>query len=152
METILNLNDSTIDGLKKIARMNHDASEGFKDAAERLDHNRIESVFRDARDQRQQFANEIRTAISINEEDAPDGGTALGAFHRCWLNVRGAINGGDTEVILTEASRGEDALISEYEDVLVETAGSPLNATLHQQLTSNRRTRDSIEAMRQTES
>ena len=64
------------------------------------------------------------------------------------MNVRSALNGGDTEVILTEAARGESSLVDAYEDVLVDTAGSPLNATLQQQLIEVKSTRDSIESLK----
>ena len=48
METITDLKDETVDGLKKIVKMNIDASKGYSDAADSLDDTSIESAFRDA--------------------------------------------------------------------------------------------------------
>ena len=148
METITDLKDETVDGLKKIVKMNIDASKGYSDAADSLDDTAIETAFHDASARRSRLAADLQTALAMSDEDVPDGGTALGAFHRSWMNVRSALNGGDTEVILTEAARGESSLVDAYEDVLVDTAGSPLNATLQQQLVEVKSTRDSIESLK----
>lgn len=150
METITNLKNETVDGLKKIVKMNIDASKGYADAAESLDNPAVESTFRDTSVRRSRFAADLQTALAMSDEDVPDGGTALGAFHRSWMNVRNALNGGSTEVILTEAARGESSLVEAYEDALVDTAGSPLNATLQQQLLEVKSTRDAIETMKKT--
>lgn len=148
METVYDLQKDTVDGLKKLVRMNIDASKGFDDAADRIDREGFEPAFRAAADQRARFAQELQAALELSDEDVPEGGTALGLFHRCWLNVRGAINGGDEEVVLIEAARGESALVDAYEDVLTDTAGSPLNATLQQHVTAIKATRDNIEALK----
>ncbi len=148
METVTDLNDTTINGLKKLVRMNHDAAEGYKDAADRIDNDGCEQIFREASRQRTQFAEELMQALDMNAEDVPEGGTALGAFHRAWLNVRGALTGGDEQNVIAEALRGEESLIEKYEDVLVDTAGSPLNATLHQHITTVRKTHESLESLK----
>lgn len=150
METMTDLKDETIDGLKKLVRMNHDAAKGYSDAADRISCEGCEAVFRTAGGERERFAAELKSALRISDEDVPEGGSALGLFHRCWLNIRGAINGGDEEVVLTEAIRGESALVDEYEEVLVDTAGSPLNATMQRHITSVRETRNSLEALKES--
>ena len=152
METMTDLKDETVAGLKKLVRMNYDASKGYADAAERISCDGCESVFRTAGETRERFAAELKSALRMSDEDVPDGGSALGLFHRCWLNVRSALNGGDEEVVLTEAIRGESALVEEYEEVLVDTAGSPLNATLQRHITSVRATRDSLESLKESRS
>ncbi len=148
METLTDLNKDTVEGLKKLIRMNHDASEGFSDAADRVDRGGCRNVFRNAADERSRFASELKTALALGDEDIPEGGTALGLFHRCWLNVRSAISGGDEEVILSEVARGESALVDAYEEILVDTAGSPLNPTLHRHIASVRAMRDGVEALK----
>ena len=150
METLTKLRKETVEGLKKLVRMNHDAAKGFEDAGKRIERDDIESLFRTASDDRKRFANELMGALAMGVADVPEGGTTLGSFHRAWLNIRGALNGGDSEVVLKEASRGESALVDEYEDVLVGTAGSPVNDMLHEQLTSIRTMRDSINSLHET--
>ncbi len=150
METISTLNKDTVQGLKRLVRMNHDAAKGFADAADRVEDSGCAGVFRIASDERTRFADELMSALEISDEDVPEGGSALGLFHRCWLNARGALNGGDEEVVLTETARGESALADAYEDVLVDTAGSPLNSTLLRHIASVRATRDSLETLKET--
>jgi uncharacterized protein (TIGR02284 family) len=148
METMTDLRKETIDGVKKLIRMNHDASEGYADAADRISCDGCEGIFRNAGTERDRFANELMLALQITDEDIPEGGTALGLFHRCWLNIRGALTGGDGENVISEAIRGESALIDEYEDVLKDTTGSPLNATLHRHIASVREVRESLESLK----
>lgn len=148
METVTDLDKNTIEGLKKIARMNHDAAKGFTEAADQVKGEGYESLFRIGADERKRFADELATALSMSDVDAPTEGTALGAFHRSWLNVRSALNGGDESVVLAEAIRGESALIDDYEEVLKEAAGSPLNPTLHRHLAAVREMRGRMEALK----
>ncbi len=148
METITDLRSETADRLKELVKMNIDASKGFSEAADRVDSDQCTALFRTAADNRAKIASSLQSALAISDEDIPDSGTALGFLHRSWVNVRGAIDGGDTKAMLAEAVRGESHLVDAYKEALKETAGSPLNATLSDQLAEVKATRDSIEALR----
>jgi uncharacterized protein (TIGR02284 family) len=133
METMTDLRKETVSGVGKLIRMNRDASDGFNDAAEKVDCPHCRGVFRDAALERKRFGEELVAALRMSEEDIPDGGTALGAFHHAWLKFRGLLSGGDRGAIVSEAIRGESALHDSYEEVLKDTAGSPLNGVLQRQ-------------------
>ena len=149
LETKNNLKDDTVEGLKKIVKMNIDASKGFAEVADKIEDPSLASTFRSASTQRAGFASELKGALSLNDEEIPEDGTTLGSFHRSWIDLRAALNGGDTKAMLTEASRGESSLVDTYESVLEDTAGSPLNATLHDQLTSVCSMRRSLDALKE---
>lgn len=147
METVRTMKDSTIEGLKKLTEMNIDASEGFADAAKRVDDERLAELFRDCSSQRELQANELRGYTAMNKEEPEDSGTLKGTLHRYWLDTRAAINGGNPKVVLIEALRGEDAIKDCYEEVLVETAGSPVNDVLQRHYKQVKDTRNRIASL-----
>jgi conserved hypothetical protein len=148
METITNLQESTIDGLQDLISINIDSAKGFAHAADKIENRDIAMYFRRCGDRRRQFAGELQRAVGINGEEPKDDGSVKGILHRWWLDLRGTVAGGDEHSVLSEAERGEDAIKERYEKVLKETTGSPLNAVLHRQYASVKETHDTIRDMR----
>ncbi len=148
METITNLDKDTLGGVKSIIEINLDSSKGFESAAENIENADIAGYFRQCSARRAQFAEQLRRVVDVNGVDAPDSGSAKGAVHRWWINMRGTIQNGDEHAILAEAERGEDSIKGEYEKVLKKTAGSPLNAMLTDQYAAVKETHDTIRDMR----
>jgi len=147
-ETITQLNDKTVDGLQDLIEINIDSGKGFREAADRIENRDIASYFRRCADRRLEFAGELQRIIGLNGEDPERTGSALGTMHRWWLSLRGSVQGGDEHAVLAEAERGEDAIKHKYEEVLQETAGSPLTATLNRQYSSVKQDHDTIRDMR----
>lgn len=133
METVTNLNDETIERVKDLVRINQDSAEGFADAADIVEHPDLKSLFSLLAGQRQQFANELRSYVVLNEEDGDITGSWKGMFHRWWLDLRGKLSGGDAYSVLAEAERGEDRIKAMYEEVIKDTTGNPLNDVMHKQ-------------------
>lgn len=152
METITNLDDSTLKGVKSIIELNIDASEGFQNAADKIENADIAGYFRQCSSRRAQFAEQLKRVVQVNNRNAPQSGTTKGKLHRWWLDIRGTIQNGDEHAVLAEAERGEDAIKSKYEHVLKATAGSPLNAVLSDQYASVKETHDTIRDMRDARS
>lgn len=148
METITNLDKDTIKGVKSLIEINIDSSKGFETAAENIENADIAGYFRQCSARRAQFADQLKRVVDVNNADAPDDGTAKGTIHRWWLSMRGTIQNGDEHAVLAEAERGEDSIKGTYEDVLKNTAGSPLNAVLTDQYASVKETHDTIRDMR----
>ena len=150
METIRNLDDTTIKGLEKLCKLNHDSAEGFLSAASEIDSQVLADTFRVTSNEREKQRDQLATCLGINHEKIPDGGTALGTAHRWWLDARAALNGHDDEVVLIEAERGERAIEDAYEDVLIKTAGSPVNELLQRHLEGIKASRKRIERLKET--
>ncbi|MEM1349923.1 MAG: PA2169 family four-helix-bundle protein, partial [Myxococcota bacterium] len=66
-------------------------------------------------------------------EEPNDRGTTMGSVHQMWMKFRAALNGGDPEVVLIEATRGEERMKELYEDLLEDHPGSALSDVLHHQ-------------------
>lgn len=152
METLQNLDDSTIKGLEKLCKLNHDSSEGFLTAADHMDSPAMAESFRATAQERARQRDQLATCLGINHESIPAGGTALGAAHRWWLDARAALNNHDDEVVLVEAARGEHAIEDEYKEVLVKTTGSPVNELLQRHLQGIMASRTRIERLKELKS
>lgn len=148
METITNLNEETIEHIKDLVRINQDSAEGFAEAAEVVENDDLKGLFSLMAGERQQFANELRSYVILNDEDGDISGSWKGMFHRWWLDLRGKLSGGDAYAVLAEAERGEDKIKAMYEECIKETTGNPLNDVLHRQYAEVVKGHDRVRDMR----
>lgn len=148
METITKLNEDTIKGVQKLISINIDSSQGFKAAADHIENQQIANYFRDCSQERDMFAKDLQVAVAANGDQAQDDGSLKGMAHRWWMGIRSTVTGGDEHTVLADAERGEDEIKHAYEDVLTETAGSPMNQVLQEQYTLVKKRHDEIRDMR----
>ncbi len=147
MATIDELKPDTIDGVIKLVRMNHDASKGFEEAAEKAGHAGCIALFREARSERERFATELKAALHLTDADIPEGRTAIFGFHRAWMNVRCALTSNDTAATIAGCERGESHLFDAYTAVLEATAGGPFDAELRGQASAVKATLRRLEEL-----
>jgi len=143
-----NLNDQIIDKLNDLIRVNIDSCKGFKEASEIVDDEQISAEFRGLAQQRLANAEELKRYVEFDDEMAQSSGSASGAVHRWWMELRSRATGGDPSVVLSEAERGEDVITHEYQDALNETAGSPVNEILLRQYIAVKKGHDHVKALR----
>ncbi|MCA9516498.1 MAG: PA2169 family four-helix-bundle protein [Myxococcales bacterium] len=148
METVTHMREDTLDGLRDLIRINLDAKKGFEESAKELDSAAIKSLFLGCAAERDSQAAELRRYVELNDEDATDSGSAKGAIHRAWLKFRAALAGDTDLAVLDEAERGEDKIKELYEEVIVETAGSPVNDVLHRHIAQVKKRHDQIRDLR----
>lgn len=148
METVTNLKDETIERIKDLVRINQDSAEGFADAADIVEHADLKALFALLAGQRQQFANELRSYVVLNDEDGDITGSWKGMFHRWWLDLRGKLSGGDAYAVLAEAERGEDRIKAMYEEVIKDTTGNPINDVMHKQYAEVKKGHDQVRDLR----
>ncbi|MEY2540215.1 MAG: hypothetical protein QOG67_3955, partial [Verrucomicrobiota bacterium] len=103
---------STINSLIETLK---DGQEGFKQASEAVRDSHLKSLFSEFSLQRARFAGELQSeARNLGESEPEEGGSASGAMHRAWIDLKSAITSGDDHAILSECERGEDSAIKEY--------------------------------------
>src|SRR5436309_15610999 len=94
-ETVLVVNN-LIETLK-------DGQEGFKQAAEGVKDPQLKSLLSEYSRQRARFAVELRSkGQSPDERESEMSGSAAGALHRGWINLKSAVTRGDDHAILAE--------------------------------------------------
>ena len=95
-----------------------DAERGFRHVAEHAADPMLKSLFLDIASQRARFAADLLPhAQRLGGASAHDG-TAIGALHRTWIDLRSAIFRGDPVAAIQEAERGEHFSRGVYRDAL----------------------------------
>jgi uncharacterized protein (TIGR02284 family) len=104
-----------------------DGQEGFKQAAEGVKDPQLKSLFDEYSRQRARFAVELRSkAQSPDERDSEMTGSAAGALHRGWINLKSAVTRGDDHAVLAECERGEDSAVEEFKKALDDGLSAPV--------------------------
>src|SRR5213083_2400669 len=123
--------------------------EGFKQAAEGVKAPQLKSLFSEYSSQRSQFATELQSqARSLGRSQPEESGSAAGALHRTWINLKSAITSGDDHAILAECERGEDSAVGEYEKAMEDNLSSPLRDIVSRQYSEVKSAHDRVKSLR----
>ena len=126
-----------------------DGQQGFKEAAESVKNPQLKSLFNDYSQQRARFIVELRSkAQSPNKRDPDISGSATGALHRGWINLKSALSRGDDHAILAECERGEVSAMEEYQTALDNGLSAPVRDIVSRQYIEIEATHDRIRDLR----
>ena len=126
-----------------------DGQQGFKEAAESVKDAQLKSLFNECSQQRARFLVELRSNAQNPGEREPDvSGSAAGALHRGWINLKSALSRGDNHAILAECERGEDSAVEEYQKALNDGLSAPVREIVSRQYTQIKATHDRIRDLR----
>lgn len=95
-----------------------DAERGFRHVAEHATDPAVKSLFLDIASQRARFAADLLPYAQRLGGAAAHEGTAAGALHRTWIDLRSAIFRNDPRAIVQEAERGETFSRGVFENAL----------------------------------
>ena len=128
-----------------------DGQEGFKQAAESVKDPQLKSLFSEYSQQRARFAVELRSkAQRPDERDSKISGSAAGALHRGWINLKSAITQGDDHAILAECERGEDSAVEEFRKALNDGLSAPVQEIVSRQYAEIKQAHDRVKQLRDT--
>jgi uncharacterized protein (TIGR02284 family) len=147
-DALVTMSPKAAEAVQELTRLNIDSAEGFTAAAESVDDGRVAELFREYAAQRTANAEELKSAVAYNGELPADSGTARGALHRWWLELRGTLAGGSAANVLAEAERGEDAIKHRYEAALNLCAGTPIAELLMTQFRGVKAAHDHVRDLR----
>jgi len=134
--------DKTVDNLIETLK---DGQEGFKQAAEGVKDPQLKAVFDEYSRQRGRFAVELRSkAQSADERDSEMSGSAAGALHRGWINLKSALTRGDDHSILAECERGEDSAVEEFRKALNNGLSAPVQESVSRQYVQIKEAHDRV--------
>lgn len=138
---------STINDLIETLR---DGQEGFRQAAEAVEDPELKSLFNECSLQRARFVGELQSeAVSLGESKPENTGSAAGALHRSWINLKDAIADRNDHAILAECERGEDSAVHEYQEALEnEDLTGPVRQIISRQYEKVRSVHDRIKQLR----
>ena len=135
--------------VRTVIEVLHDGEKGFHSLGEKLKNPSAKSFFMEESATRGKFAAELETVLSsITKEDVTEGGTASGAIHRAWGELKGSLGGGD-HTLLETAEQGEDTAKKAYEEVLkMNDVPVPIQMVLRKQQTHILASHDKVKALR----
>lgn len=110
-----------------------DGERGFHEAADGTQNPELRSIFEKYSRQRAQFAGELQVEVSRIGGTPEKSGSAAGALHRGWMNLKTAISGNNDHAILEEAERGEDGAVSAYREALAKDLPSDIQSVVRKQ-------------------
>src|SRR5947207_11037325 len=139
----------TISTVKSLIETLKDGQEGFKQAAEGVKDLQLKSLFNEYSRQRSRFASELQSQVqSLGELKPETSGSAAGALHRAWINLKSAVTSGDDHALLTECERGEDSAVKEYKKAIAENLSAPSREMVSRQYSEIKNAHDRIKNLR----
>ncbi|MGA7276233.1 MAG: PA2169 family four-helix-bundle protein [Candidatus Udaeobacter sp.] len=140
--------DKIIDNLIETLK---DGQEGFTQAAESVKDPQLKAVFDEYSRQRGRFAVELRSkAQSADERESDMSGSAAGALHRGWINLKSALTRGDDHSILAECERGEDSAVEEFRKALNNGLSARVQEIVSRQYVQIKEAHDRVKNLRDT--
>jgi uncharacterized protein (TIGR02284 family) len=143
-------NDDVISVLNNLIETCEDGVKGFRDAADAIGNPRAKEVFNTRIELIERAESDLRAAVRRLGGDPEDRGSATGALHRGWMNLKAAITGKDDEAIVAECERGEDAAVERYEDALEKDLPPEIRLLVDKQYRGTLQNRDRIRELHQT--
>ena len=147
MNTALS-NGEVVTLLNSLLETCRDGEFGFSACARHGTADELREVFAMRAADCQRGAIELETYISEYGGTPESGGSASGALHRGWLELKSALPGGNDRAMLDECARGEDTALQRYEDALRRPLPDALRAVVERQLAGVRRNREQIQQLR----
>ncbi len=135
--------------IKNLIATLRDGEKGFNDIGEHLQHTEHRAFFLEEARVRGTYAGELERHVNrATDADVHESGTAAGALHRTWGDLKAKLGGGD-HTLLETAEQGEDAAKKAYQEALDDVAVSDtLRAVIAQQFEHVRRSHDLVHGFR----
>jgi uncharacterized protein (TIGR02284 family) len=110
--------DDQIDTLNSLLQTTVDSVNGYENSAKELSSSRIQEVFRQRANDRQQVVQQLREEVRRLGGEPADSGSTMGEMHQVWEDLKGAITGHDDKAIINQTETAEDYLKEKYEGAL----------------------------------
>ncbi len=109
---------STIKTLNDLVEILRDGQHGYKTAAEDAKDAELSQLFRRYSEQRAEFVSQLQTRLLALGAEPEKSGSATGALHRTWIDLKAALSKNEPHAVLAEAERGEDAAVEAFQKAL----------------------------------
>lgn len=96
----------------------HDSQQGYEVAATDVADPELGRLLGEFGAQRMKFTDELSARIKVLRSEPRKTGTAVGAIHRAWLDLKAANARPQAHEILAECERAEDVATAAYRDAL----------------------------------
>ena len=146
-------NDKAISTLNDLIETLRDGQNGFKEAAENAKNPDLKSFFNQVSLERAQMVGELQQEVHTLGKEPETSGSAAGALHRAWIDIKGTLTGRDDKAILNECERGEDSAVRAFESALKDQSlPTNLRALIDSQFRQVKQAHDRVKQMRDAQS
>ena len=84
----------------------------------------------------------------MGESEPETSGSAAGALHRGWINLKSALTRGDDHAILAECERGEDSAVEEFKKAVNNGLSAPVQQIVSRQYAQIKDAHDRVKHLR----
>jgi uncharacterized protein (TIGR02284 family) len=140
--------DEVIATLNDLIATCKDGEEGFRTCAEAVKNPQLKSFFEQKAERCALGATQLQDKVRELGGEPGRSGSAAGALHRFWINLRSTLAGTDEHAILDEYARGEDAAKRAYEETLKKDLPADMRLLIEKQYREVEANRDSVHEMR----
>ncbi|MHB8304187.1 MAG: PA2169 family four-helix-bundle protein [Acidobacteriaceae bacterium] len=126
-------NENTVRVVRSVIQVLHDGQQGLATIASELKDEAAKHYFLEETQVRANFAAELENELHrLGVHDVKESGTASGAVHRVWGELKAKLGGGD-HTLLETAEQGEDEAREKYAEALKETLPGTVSGLLREQ-------------------
>ncbi|MGJ7493583.1 ferritin-like domain-containing protein [Variovorax sp. RT4R15] len=141
--------EQTLGVLNDLLENARDGEYGFRACAQQVENAQLKQVFNDRAIECRRAADELIQWITRRGGAPADGGSATGALHRGWVNLKGAVGANSEVSMLEECERGEDAALARYRKALKsDSLPADVRSLIERQMLGAQRNHDQIKALR----
>ena len=141
-------NDEVVGVLNDLLENARDGEYGFQTCAEKVDSAELKPVFTKRAEQCRQAGQELAALLTQYGGTVDEGGTVMGAMHRGWVHVKGAVGADSAESMLNECERGEDSAIARYRKALKQDLPADVRSLIERQAQGAQQNHDQIKRLR----
>ena len=145
--THMDKND-VISALNDLIETSRDGEKGFLACAEGVKSTPLKMMFEEAARRCTQGVTELAAKVRALGGDPERGGSATGALHRGWVNIKSTVTGMDEAAILEECERGEDAAKRSYEAALKKDLPMDVRTIVERQYNGVKENHDRVRDLR----
>jgi uncharacterized protein (TIGR02284 family) len=134
--------------LNDLIETSKDGEQGFRACADGVTSANLKAMFNESAERCAQGAAELQAKIRELGGDPDESGSASGAMHRAWVNIKSSITGMDEAAVLAECERGEDVAKEAYEAALKDDLPADVRAIVERQYRGVKQNHDRVRSLR----
>ena len=141
-------NETAVEVLNDLIRINNDRIEGYEKAINKTDETDVDlrTMFSRMAQESRRYASELTTQVRALGGDPASGTTASGKIYRVWMDVKSGLSSSERKSVLEECEFGEDAAQKAYEKALAPDNDLPVDirALIQDEKTKLKNSHDTI--------
>lgn len=134
--------------LNELIQVTKDSEEGFRTAVNNVKDDYLKQIFTDKANSCKSAISDLQDKVLEMNGDPQESGSLLGAMHRGWVNIKGALTGKDDHAILVECERGEDVIKAAYAKALESDLDVNIRPLIEKQYAGVKKDHDLIRDLR----